>query len=691
MRRLTLLSLTLLCTSVGMLWSAPPDLKGKSLQQTFDELLPNLGSKTEAQQQWQNLCFQLGAPGNEALRAEACKLMADKLGATTPNPARIWLLKQLERIGRDECVNAIAGVLDDKDEQVRDAAVRCLANNPAAPATAKLAERLPAATGKAKVGVLNALAHRSDASATALVARELTSDDVAVSSAAARVLGRFATPEAAQALGIARTKAMAEARPAIADAWLQCADRRLKEGKAAEALAIYQALHKPDQPRPIRLAALQGVLKSVGDQAGTMILEILGGTDADARAIAVGQVENLSAGALKPLAANFEKLPAASQVLVLNALAARGDRSQLPVALGAAKNPEARVQQAGIQALGRLGDASVVGLLLDTLYSAAPLNGQAADSLVQLNADGVNEKLLAALAAEKTPARLGALINVVERRKVPGAVPVLLQAARGSDAGVRASAFAGLKVLAEPKDLPEMVLAVLKTEKGKEREAAEQAVVAVCAQITVPGKRAEAVLALLNDGAKAHRADLLPLLGRLGGPGALQVTTDALASSEPALYEAGVVAICNWPDASVSDELLKLAASAKEPNQRILALRAAIRVNTILSSERTNEDRLASLAVLKKAMELATRDDERKLLLDNIGFVRVLDTLRYVLPYLDHKELNQQACRAVVELAHSRPLREPNKAEFDKALDRVLSLCKDKTLLDRARQYKLGQ
>ena len=34
--------------------------------------------------------------------------MAEKLGPDTPAPARVWLLKQLERIGRDECVAAVA-------------------------------------------------------------------------------------------------------------------------------------------------------------------------------------------------------------------------------------------------------------------------------------------------------------------------------------------------------------------------------------------------------------------------------------------------------------------------------------------------------------------------------------------------------------------------------------------------------
>ena len=68
--------------------------------------------------------------------------------------------------------------------------------------------------------------------------------------------------------------------------------------------------------------------------------------------------------------------------------------------------------------------------------------------------------------------------------------------------------------------------------------------------------------------------------------------------------------------------------------------------------------------------------------------VRHIETLRYILPYLDQPMLAQAACKGVVELAHSRMLREPNRAEFAKALDRVIVLCKDKGLVDRAKQYK---
>jgi len=69
-------------------------------------------------------------------------------------------------------------------------------------------------------------------------------------------------------------------------------------------------------------------------------------------------------------------------VLVLGALGARGDRSQLPVALAAVKSPNASIKRAGIQAVGRLGDASVVGLLVETTFAGGSLGAQALNEAV---------------------------------------------------------------------------------------------------------------------------------------------------------------------------------------------------------------------------------------------------------------------------------------------------------------------
>ena len=68
-----------------------------------------------------------------------------------------------------------------------------------------------------------------------------------------------------------------------------------------------------------------------------------------------------------------------------------------------------------------------------------------------------------------------------------------------------------------------------------------------------------------------------------------------------------------------------------------------------------------------------------------------METLRYVLPFVDQPQHAEAACESIVELAHHRGLREPNKAEFHRALDKVLATTKDAVVIDRAKRYKADQ
>jgi hypothetical protein len=58
---------------------------------------------------------------------------------------------------------------------------------------------------------------------------------------------------------------------------------------------------------------------------------------------------------------------------------------------------------------------------------------------------------------------------------------------------------------------------------------------------------------------------------------------------------------------------------------------------------------------------------------------------------LDQPNLVDQACQAIVELAHLRWLRDENKEEFLAALDRVQAISRDPIVLDRAQRYKEGK
>ena len=125
-------------------------------------------------------------------------------------------------------------LLSDKDDQVRDAAVRCLANNP----TPGVADRLPRLflapqAGKHRAALVNALARLADPTVSRTIARaltlhagtaNLTGDDLAVAVGSARVLGQIGNANAERALAEARGKARGELHLAVCDAYLLCAD-----------------------------------------------------------------------------------------------------------------------------------------------------------------------------------------------------------------------------------------------------------------------------------------------------------------------------------------------------------------------------------------------------------------------------------------------------------------------------------
>ena len=133
--------------------------------------------------------------------------------------------------------------------------------------------------------------------------------------------------------------------------------------------------------------------------------------------------------------------------------------------------------------------------------------------------------------------------------------------------------------------------------------------------------------------------------------------------------------------------MVEFALAAKDPADRKLVVDALIRVAP-LPDKRPDALRLA---MLKRAMELASSDEQKALVLKRASAILSLETLRFVAPYMDQPEFTQLACKTVVELAHHKELRQPNKAEFNKALDKVIALSKDPVVLLRAGRYQKDQ
>lgn len=94
--------------------------------------------------------------------------------------------------------------------------------------------------------------------------------------------------------------------------------------------------------------------------------------------------------------------------------------------------------------------------------------------------------------------------------------------------------------------------------------------------------------------------------------------------------------------------------------------------------------------MLQNAMKLADNSDNRKLALSRAASVRTLATVDWVAGYLDDPDLAQTACRTIVELAHHRFLRQPNKAHFEPILRKVEATAQDKSVARLAEKARLG-
>jgi HEAT repeat protein len=596
--------------------------------------------------------------------------------------------RELKLAGTEKSVPALAALLT--DEKLSQEARIALESMPYPAAGAALREAVGKASGLARAGVIDSLGQRRDAQAVPLLAPFLADRDPHVQAAAALALGKIGTAAAARTLLAAHEKGRGGPRPTpeIDAGLLVCTDRLPPlDEETVELHSLYLRPAEPGTRGATWAAGLAGYLRVQTSGRLPTIVALLASGEAERRAAGATMLRDLASAELFQVAADTGRLPPASRIAVLAAIRIDGDGELDLPAIEMAGSKDEKVALAAIDALGNLDSPAAAEALVKRAAGQGKLAEAARKALAGSPAAEADNQIAAAMWAEKDPARRAEWLAILQARPAAAMVPMLLKEALDADPAVRSRAVAALVPIAGPKDLPGLTAGALRAEKGPERDNVERAVVVVCRQIADPQERADWLLTALQTASAADRVALLPMLGRLGGAKAMEVIRAALADADPQLHEAGVRALCNWPDASVADELLKLVQTAKEENHRLWALRGFIRVASLPDPKGAATTDAQKLARLQQAMQLASRDEERGLVLERAAAVRTLATLRFVLPYLDQPPLAEQAAKTVVELAHHRELRDPNKEQFRPALEKVLKISKDPGTLELARRY----
>jgi len=430
---------------------------------------------------------------------------------------------------------------------------------------------------------------------------------------------------------------------AAADALVIAANRLVAKGDTKSATAIYTRLFAVSGNAPLRAAALIGLAKADPDAAKPLIAEALSGPEPRPQSAAITAAQEVYGPAASSALANLlRNLRAPAKVLVLRAL----DASAQAQLIAAAGDPSEVVRLAALERLGQVGTAACAPVLFQSATAGSDAMAQAAVvALARISAPGADAAIAKAAAQGDPKSRIVAFHTLAARHD-SSAAPALLTYAAEPDSAVSAAACAALAKLGTDNELDGLIQLVL---AGK-APGAPAALQAVAGRARDKSAAAQKIIALTRTAPPEQAARLFEILALLGGNDALIAVSSCAGAGNDEIKDAAIRALANWSDFTATRALLIIASDPKATRvHTVLALQAVARL--VKSSEA--EPASARLKAALTAMNLATRDEEKTLLLSALAAVPDEAAGEAIRPYLNVPRYQQEAGLAAVTLAES--------------------------------------
>lgn len=633
-------------------------------QERIDELIPQLAAakaeeRQEAQNELQKMVAHAGRPGAESERAAMAYWLVVKAGdGVVPQPARVWLVRQLEHIGSAESVDILERLLNGSDAELREVSRRALQKNSSATASMPLRLALEKAIDPSwQIGLISALGERRDEAAVGLMAKYLS--DAKVGPVAAQALGKVANDAAVEALAAASSAPAAEA--------LVCAGNRLaKAGNKAAAKSAFEKVYQKGNP-VARGAALTGLAKVDPANARKLVEQALTGTDARLQLVALGAATEIyGSGLTRALMPLWNKMSPVMKARALRVV----DGSAEKLAIEAAGSTDEDLRTAALETLGRVGGSAAVPVLL----KAATGENQTDKPVAELALSRIAGKgALAALekqAAQGEPKARAAAIAALAAQYDQPALKAMLAYAADKDATVRRAAFAALKKVggdAEVEALGRMAISGNNSDandtlqgilpRANDKAAALKKLTAMADKADVKGKAA-----------------FYETLTGLGTDAALQIVVRATAATDETQRDGAIRALSKWPEFPAATPLLAI---ASDPNVKtthnVLAVQGVARLVDSCDKEKA-EDRVKAAS---KALTCAKRDQEKKQVLAALAAVANKKAVDAFKPLLKDAALKESAAQSALTLAKN--LKKPDK----KAGKEMAQAVKDAQISDK--------
>lgn len=606
------------------------------------------------------------------------------LRSEAPYMEKLLACKKLGQLGAAEAVPALTPLLF-QDERLAHAARIALEAIPDPSAGKALLESLPRLEGLPRVGVIQSLGVRREKAAVGVLGELLAQEDLLAAMAAANALGKIATPEAVSILQERLADSPMPVRKAIANALLEVGENLCQEGQWVSALQLFGKVAEAEVPPHIRLAAQRAAILADKEDWQSRLIRLLRGDRAEF-ALALEVARLLPPEKVPAILANeVPKQDPERQSLLAELLGELGDPTVLPVVLTVAQTGEKPARVAALKALGRLGDVRAVSLLLkEALHEDSEVALAAREALATLKDPAVDEELVVRLGQSKPntrPAEILLFVELVGRRRIRAAQPFLVTFLEADDTRLRQAAIASLGQILGPEDLEILTERLVRPKAEEDLPSLKEAVRLVCIRAADREKAAEVLVASLPKASLEVKHFLYELLGTVGGQNALNALAEV--AFDPQWQDLVTRVLGQWPGPAAAPLLYRIAKEAADQRFRVRALRGYVRI-----ARQFDLPAEQKLAMLRSALSLAERDEERILAVQALSRIHTVEALELATAQLSHEALKPHAAQTILALAERLAPSHPE--DVRRALEAVLRSVQDPTICKQAETLMQG-
>lgn len=624
---------------------------------------PGKGSNANVDYALSGLTHYVMAKGEENARLVTANAYLKALEMVNERETKAFIIRQLQMLGKDECIDALASYLN--DESLSGPAARALAANGSEKAGQALVAALKSRSGSPKTqkDVIRAIADaRVDGAEPVLLALQGASDpnmqkevlfalsciggpnSLPVLAKAAENAGYTMEMTGANEAYIALLKRLVESdRVAVMKAAKKLQKEAAKAGQEQTreaALQILLAVEEPAKVSKMVIAAMKDPSKNYRNAALSyasgfadkeLYIELMKMVPKAKPELKIDLLNWIGREAKKP-----------SKHDIIQNLEIRFDLPAKQILLEQLGDADFDVKQAAAWTLVKIGDKSYIPSLAELLKNddkQVVLLGQDALAAFPGDIDGAVAKAVSSAANAGKIAGL----ELLAMRKATANINTVLDQIQTGAPEVKAAAYVALKDVVGERDITNMC-GMLETADALAVPPMQRAVISALSSLPAADRVEMVTRRMLQAGNKDYLYYLV--LSSTGQPDALATIVKGFRSNTRVKRDAAFEALLNWKGIEVADELYTICKENPSSDYSDPALTTYVKL--VSNPAFTGENRLLSL---RKAMEIAKTDAQKIAILQQIENTGTFLGMLYAGEFLDQKPVQQAAANAVMNIA----------------------------------------